>query len=367
MKIGIPKEIKNLEKRVSVTPAGVARLAGNGHAVFVEIGAGEGSDIHDSDYEKAGAVIRESAEEIWTEADMIVKVKEPVPPEYGRMRKGQVIFTYLHLAAEKELTLEMMKRGVVGIAYETVRTADGSLPLLSPMSEVAGRLAVQMGCRCLEAGNGGRGVLLSGVPGVSPAEVAILGGGTAGLSAARIAAGMGARVTVLDVDIRKLRAMEDLFQSRVVTLISNPMNIAETVSRSDLVIGTVLIPGAKAPKLVTRAMVRSMKKGAAIVDVAIDQGGCSETSRPTTHETPMFIDEGVVHYCVTNMPGAVPLTSTFALTNATFPYVLSLAGKGWKKAVAEDPALAGGLSVAEGKILSPRVAEALDLVGRLKC
>lgn len=361
MKIGIPKEIKKIEKRVAVTPAGVARFVNNGHTVYVEKHAGLGSNIPDAEFEKKGAVILSGADDVWAEADMIVKVKEPVAEEFQRMRPGQVLFTYLHLAAEKKLTLKMLEMNVVGIAYETVQKTDGSLPLLAPMSEVAGRLSVQMGCMCLESKNEGRGVLLSGVPGVRPAEVVILGGGISGLSAAHLAVGMGARVTLLDIDVQRLRAIEDLFHSRIVTLMSNPSNIEACVSQADLVIGAVLIPGAKAPKLITRDMVRSMKKGSAIVDVAIDQGGCAETSRPTTHDAPLYVEEGVVHYCVTNMPGAVPLTSTFALTNVTVPYALALADKGWEKALADDPALARGLNVAEGKICNPNVAEALGL------
>jgi alanine dehydrogenase len=361
MKIGIPKEIKKLEKRVAVTPAGVTQFIKNGHAVYVEKNAGSGSNIPDAEFEKAGAIIISGADDIWREADMIFKVKEPVAEEFQRMKTGQVIFTYLHLAAEKELALMMMEKEAVGIAYETVRKTDGSLPLLAPMSEVAGRLSVQMGCACLEAKNQGRGILLSGVPGVRPAEVVILGGGISGLSSAHLAVGMGARVTLLDINVQRLRAIEDLFHSRIVTLMSNPSNIESCLGQADRVIGSVLIPGAKAPKLITRDMVRSMKKGSAIVDVAIDQGGCAETSRPTTHDAPMYVEEGVVHYCVTNMPGSVPLTSTYALTNVTLPYALALADKGWKKALADDPALAGGLNVSDGKIRNPYVAEALGI------
>jgi alanine dehydrogenase len=292
---------------------------------------------------------------------MILKVKEPIGPEFDCMKPGQVLFTYLHLAAARELTDNILRKKIIGIGYETVQLADGSLPLLAPMSEVAGALSVQMGAYCLEAKNGGMGILLSGVPGVRPARVAVIGGGVAGLAAATVASGIGARVSILDIHPARLAYIRDVMQGRVVTINSNPANIEEECLASDLVICTVLIPGAKAPKLISRTLVKRMKKGSAIVDISIDQGGCTETSRPTTHENPIYIEEGVVHYCVANMPGAVPRTSTIALTNATFAYALALAEKGWKKAVADDPALKKGLNVCEGKLTCRPVAEAFGL------
>jgi alanine dehydrogenase len=361
MKIGVPKEIKPAENRVALTPAGVKALTDHKHEVFVEASAGVGSGFSDEAYAQAGARMVLRADEVWKEADMVIKVKEPIGPEFSWMKPGQILFTYLHLAASAELTEQILAKKIVAIGYETVQLPDGTLPLLAPMSEVAGALSVQMGAYCLETKNGGMGILLSGVPGVRPARVTVIGAGVAGMAAATVASGIGARVSVLDVDPARLAYIRDVMQGRVVTINSNPANIEEECLNSDLVICTVLIPGAKAPKLLSRALVRRMKKGSAIVDISIDQGGCAETSRPTTHENPMYIEEGVVHYCVANMPGAVPRTSTIALTNATFNYVLALAEKGWQKAVAEDPALRRGLNVYEGKVVCKPVADAFGL------
>ncbi|TAL31660.1 MAG: alanine dehydrogenase [Spirochaetes bacterium] len=361
MKIGVPKEIKTKEGRVALTPAGVSELTGNGHRVYVEKYAGTGSGISDEDYSAAGATILNTPDEIWGEAEMVIKVKEPLEPEFEQMREGQILFTYLHLAADEKLMARLMKKKIIGIAYETIQLDDGSLPLLAPMSEVAGRLSIQMGCSCLEAKNGGRGLLLSGVPGVAPAKVTILGGGISGVNAAHLAAGMGARVTILDVNINRLRYLEDIFHSRAVTLMSNSSNIEESVAGADLVIGSVLIAGAKAPKLITRDLLSKMKPGSAFVDIAIDQGGCAETSRPTNHENPIYMENGIVHYCVANMPGAVPRTSTYALTNATLPYAVRIANNGWEKALHNDGALAKGLNVLKGKLINARVAEAFGM------
>jgi alanine dehydrogenase len=361
MKIGVPKEIKLAEKRVAATPANVKALVAHQHQVFVEKGAGIGSGFLDQAYAQAGAKLLDRAEDVWGEADMIIKVKEPLSPEFDQMRPGQILFTYLHLAADRELTEKLLARRIIGVGYETVQLEDGTLPLLAPMSEVAGALSIQMGAYCLEAKNGGMGILLSGVPGVSPARVTILGGGVAGMAAAMVASGMGATVSVLDISHSRLSYIRDVMASRVVTISSNPSNVEEECLRSHLVIGTVLIPGAKAPKLISRELVRGMQRGAALVDVSVDQGGCAETTRPTTHENPIYVEEGVVHYCVTNMPGAVPRTSTIALTNATFSYVLALAGKGWQKAMALDPALKKGLNVYDGKITCEAVAESFSV------
>jgi len=361
MKIGIPKEIKSLEKRVALTPAGTEAFVAKGHTVYIEQEAGLGSGIPDEAFESAGAFILPTAEDVWSAAEMIIKVKEPVTPEFERMQPGQILFTYLHLAADKKLTLKLMEKKVIAIAYETVQQDNGSLPLLAPMSEVAGRLAVQMGCFCLEFKNGGKGLLLSGVPGVPPARVTIIGGGISGLNAAHLAVGMGARVTILDIDINRLRYLEDIFHSRIVTMMSNPVNIEESVKDADLVIGSVLIPGARAPKLISREMLSGMKTGAAFVDIAIDQGGCADTSRPTTHDRPIFVENDVVHYCVTNMPGAVPATSTYALTNATLPFALELADKGCERALGDNTLLARGLNVFEGKLINDNVAESLQM------
>ncbi|MBW1729489.1 MAG: alanine dehydrogenase [Deltaproteobacteria bacterium] len=361
MNIGVPKEIKSAENRVAATPAGVKAFIDHGHRVFVEKGAGIGSGFRDEEYVKAGARILENPEDIWGEADMIIKVKEPIGPEFDRMRPGQILFTYLHLAADRELTQKLLECKIVGVAYETVQLDDGSLPLLSPMSEVAGRLSIQMGAFSLEAKNGGMGILLSGVSGVRPARVTIIGGGVAGLSAATVAVGMGAQVSILDNNPLRLRYLEDITDSRLITIMSNPANIEEECVNSHLVICSVLIPGAKAPKLITRDIVRRMMPGAAIVDISIDQGGCCETSRPTTHEDPTFIEEGVVHYCVANMPGAVPRTSTIALTNVTLAYGLAIADKGLEKAMADDPALRKGLNIMNGEVCHPAVADTFGM------
>jgi alanine dehydrogenase len=361
--VGIPREIKPDENRVAITPAGVLALTSRGHRVLVEQGAGEGSGFSDADYRASGAVMV-SRDEAWG-AEMVLKVKEPLPEEYGFIRPGQILFTYLHLAADRQLTMALVERGAVAIAYETVQLADGSLPLLTPMSEVAGRMAVQIGAHFLEKRQGGRGVLLGGVPGVPPADVVIVGGGTVGTNAAKIAFGMGARVTVLDISAERLRYLDDLFGGQVTTLMSNSYNIAQAVARADLLIGAVLIPGARAPRLVTEDMVKSMKPGSVIVDVAVDQGGIVATiDRVTTHSQPTFVKHGVVHYAVANIPGAVPRTSTLALTNVTIPYAVSLADRGWRKAVSEDPALARGVNVCLEHVTHPAVAEAHGLESR---
>ncbi|MDK2856457.1 MAG: alanine dehydrogenase [Bacillota bacterium] len=358
MIVGVPKEIKDHEFRVGMTPAGVEAMCRAGHRVVIEKGAGEGSGISDAEYVQAGAEIVPTAEKVYETAEMIVKVKEPLPAEYDLMHEGQIIFAYLHLAPEKELTAALLRKKVVGVAFETVQLANGALPLLSPMSEIAGRMAVQIGAHYLEKQNGGLGVLLSGVPGVPPAKVAIIGGGTVGMNAARQALGMGADVTVVDIKLDRLIYLDNLFQGRVKTLISNSYNIARLVREADLVIGCVLIPGARTPILVTEEMVKSMKPGAVIVDVAIDQGGSVETmDRITSHSNPTFIKYGVVHYSVPNIPGAVARTATFALANATLPYALQLANKGWKKAMQDDPALAKGLNVVDGKVTLKAVAD----------
>ncbi len=358
MKIGVPKEIKTLENRVAMTPGGVESMTKRGHEVWVERGAGVGSGLADAEYEAAGARLV-SAEEAWG-AEMVVKVKEPLPSEYRYLRPDLILFTYLHLAASEELTRAMLESGVIGIAYETVQTADGALPLLVPMSEVAGRMATQEGAKYLEKSFGGRGVLLGGVPGVAPADVVILGGGTVGINAAKIAVGMGAHVTILDVDHARLQYLDDVFGGRLTTLTSNEANIKKAVRFADVLVGAVLIPGAKAPHLVTREMLPTMKEGAVIVDVAVDQGGCVETIKPTTHAEPTYVIDGVVHYGVANMPGAVPRTSTFALTNQTLPYAMKLAEKGLD-ALREDAALLKGLNTYHGKLTYAAVAEAFGL------
>ena len=361
MKIGVPREIKAAEKRVAATPAGVKAFVDNGHQVFVETGAGSGSGFPDEAYRASGANVLDSAEKVWAEADMIIKVKEPIGREFDFMKPGLILYTYLHLAADRELTDKLLARKVVGIAYETVQLADGSLPLLAPMSEVAGRLSVQMGAYCLEAKNGGMGILLSGVSGVRPARVSVIGGGVAGLSAAVVAVGMGARVSILDTNPARLRYIEDIMGSRLVTIMSNPANIEEECLASHLVVGSVLIPGAKAPKLVTRDMLSRMMPGSALVDISVDQGGCFETTHPTTHENPTYIEENVVHYCVANMPGAVPRTSTIALTNVTLTYGLAIANKGFEKAMQTDPALKKGLNLIDGQVCYPAVAETFNM------
>ena len=358
MIIGVPREIKSGEQRVALTPAGAHALVGDGHRVLVEPGAGAGSAIRDEDYTGVGATLR-TGEQVWAEADLILKVKEPIPAEYGRLRAGQVLFTYLHLAAVPELTQALRKADTIAIAYETVQRPDGSLPLLTPMSEVAGRLAVQEGAFYLVRAHGGRGILLSGVPGVPPGNVVIIGAGVVGLNAAKTAVGLGADVSILDVNLDRLRYVDDLFRGQVVTIVSNAFNLSRLVQRADLLIGGVLITGARAPVLVTEAMVRTMKEGAVIVDVAVDQGGCIATVHPTTLAEPVYRVGGVVHYGVANMPALVPRTSTFALTNATLPYVLELAQKGVVAAVRENRPLARGVNVWRGRIVHPGVAESV--------
>ncbi len=357
MIVGIPKEIKEREYRVSVVPAIVASLVKEGHRVIVETGAGRGSGIENDDYKHAGAEIVCSAEEVFGEADMIVKVKEPLPPEYSLIREGQVVFTYFHFAASEELTRAMVAAKSICIAYETIEENDGSLPLLIPMSEVAGRMAIQEGAKYLERPMEGRGILLGGVPGVDPGNVAILGGGVSGASAARVAAGLGAQVVVLDINLDRLRYLSDVMPANVTTLMSNSYNVRAALRNADLVVGAVLRPGAKTPVLVTRDMLKLMKPRAVVVDVAVDQGGCFETTRPTTHSKPVYMEEGIVHYCVTNMPGAVAGTSTYALTNATGTYVLQLANKGWQQALRESAPLRRGLNVAYGKVTLESIAE----------
>ncbi|MBO8168405.1 MAG: alanine dehydrogenase [Thermoanaerobacteraceae bacterium] len=360
MIIGVPKEIKNNENRVAITPAGVEAFVKNNHRVVVETQAGTGSGFTDEEFVQAGAKIAGSAEEVFAEADMILKVKEPQPQEYDLFKEGQILFTYLHAATGPELIKALLEKKVVGISYDTVQLPDGSLPLLAPMSEVAGRMSVQIGAQFLEKPKGGKGVLLGGVPGVPAANVVIVGGGTVGTNAAKMAVGMGARVTILDINPERLMYLDDLFGSRVQTIMSNSYNIERAVKEADLLIGAVLLPGARAPRLVTEEMVKQMKPGSVIVDVAIDQGGCIETiDRVTTHDDPIYVKHGVVHYAVANMPGAVPRTSTFALTNATLPYALKIANKGWRQAVREDEALAKGVNVYNGYVTHEVVADAL--------
>ena len=358
MRVGIPTEIKNNEYRVAITQAGVFELTRRGHEVLVQAGAGLGSAITDAEYAAAGARIVADADEVWADSDMILKVKEPIAAEYGRMRAGQVLFTYLHLAASRECTDAVLASGTTAIAYETVQLANRSLPLLAPMSEVAGRLSVQVGANALMKANGGRGVLLGGVTATRRGRVVVIGGGAAGEQAARIAYGMGAEVTVIDISMPRLKQLEDEFSGRIQTRTSNAHNITEALKDADLVIGSVLIPGEKAPKLVTDEMVAQMKPGAVLVDIAIDQGGCFENSRPTTHDDPTFRVHDTVYYCVANMPGAVPETSTAALTNATLPYVVALADRGWGAALAADEALAKGLNAHAGVLANHGVSEA---------
>jgi alanine dehydrogenase len=361
MKIGVPKEIKIHEYRVGLVPAGVRELVDAGHQVLVQSGAGAGIGFDDKHYQAAGASIAPHAPDVFAAADLIVKVKEPQLSECKLLKPGQTLFTYLHLAADREQAEALIASGATAIAYETVTAPDGSLPLLTPMSEVAGRMSVQVGANCLQKANGGFGVLLGGVPGVPPAKVLILGGGVSGTHAAEMAVGLRADVTVVDRSVKRLRELSSIFASQLNTVYSTAHAIEELVRDADLVIGAVLIAGAAAPKLVTRAMVKTMKQGAVLVDIAIDQGGCFETSRPTTHAEPTYVLEGVIHYCVTNMPGAVPRTSTFALTNATLPYVKSLAEHGWRQALALDPGLAHGLNVHAGQLTHEAVASALGL------
>ncbi|MGI5168564.1 alanine dehydrogenase [Spirillospora sp. CA-253888] len=361
MKVGVPREIKNHEYRVAITPAGVHELTRHGHEVFIERGAGEGSAVPDDDYTAAGAKILDGADEVWAEGDLILKVKEPIADEYHRMRSGQTLFTYLHLAASRECTDALLEAGVTAIAYETVQLPNRSLPLLAPMSEVAGRLAPQVGAYNLMRSNGGRGVLPGGVPGVAPARVLVIGGGVSGLNAAQIAVGMGAEVTILDVSVDRLRQIDAVYQGRLKTLVSNSYTVAQEARAADLVIGAVLIPGAKAPKLISNDLVAHMKAGSVLVDIAIDQGGCFEDSRPTTHADPTYRVHDSIFYCVANMPGSVPNTSTYALTNVTLPYAVQIADLGWRDALRADPALALGLNTHAGRVVYGPVAEAHGL------
>jgi len=357
MTIGVPKEVKDHETRVGLVPSGATALREAGHDVLVQSTAGEGSVLTDREYEEAGATILPTAAEVWKRADLVVKVKEPQSQEYDYLRPGLILFTYLHLAPLPDLTNRMVEAKVSGVAYETIRDPDGSLPLLTPMSEVAGRMSVQVGAQYLEAPSGGRGVLLGGVPGVAPANCVIVGGGVVGTNAAKIALGMGAHVVIIDRNLNRLRQLDDIFGPRVITLASNSWTISETLRTADLVVGAVLIPGAYAPKVVRRAMIANMKRGAVVVDVAIDQGGCFETSHATTHTEPIYFVDGVLHYCVSNMPAAVPHTSTFALTNATFPYLMALANKGLEHACEEHPGLREGVNTYSGYVTYAGVAE----------
>lgn len=358
MIIGCPKEIKNNENRVALTPAGAMALVGRGHTVYVQKTAGLGSGYPDKEYEDAGATMLDTIEEVYAIAETIVKVKEPIEPEYKLVREGQLLFTYFHFASSRPLTEAMVASKATCLAYETVEAPNGSLPLLVPMSEVAGRMAVQQGANYLEKPKGGIGILLGGVPGVKPAKVVVLGGGVVGIQAAKMAAGLGAQVILMDINLDRLRYLADVLPANVRTVYSNEYNIRKELSTVDLIVGAVLIPGAKAPHLITRDMLSEMRDGSVVVDVAVDQGGCIETCRPTTHEDPTFVVDGVLHYCVANMPGAVPYTSTIALTNATLPYLLQLADKGWEKATAENEGLAKGLNVVNGEIVYQPVAEA---------
>ncbi|MGF1558425.1 MAG: alanine dehydrogenase [Flavobacteriaceae bacterium] len=358
MKIGVPKEIKNNESRVGMTPAGVFELVKNGHQVYVQSTAGEGSGFFDFDYKKAGAIILDTIGQVYAMCEMIVKVKEPIEEEYPMIQKDQVLFTYFHFASSEPLTKAMIASESVCIAYETVEDDDGTLPLLTPMSEVAGRMAIQQGARYLEKPVKGRGVLLGGVPGVPPGRVLVLGAGVVGIQAAKMAAGLGAHVTILDVNMKRLRYVNDVMPPHVVTEFSNEFNIRKHIKDHDLIIGGVLLKGAKAPNLITRDMLKEMRPGTVIVDVAVDQGGCVETTRPTTHEDPIYIIDDVVHYCVANMPGAVPHTSTLALTNVTLPYVVKLANLGWEKATASDTSLQKGLNIVQGQVMYKEITEA---------
>lgn len=361
MIIGVPKEIKNNENRVALTPAGALELTKRGHTVYVQSTAGIGSGLSDQDYKDAGAKITKTIESTYSKAQMIIKVKEPIRSEYKLIKKDQLVFTYFHFASHRPLTTAMIKSGSVCLAYETVELPDRSLPLLIPMSEVAGRMAIQEGAKFLEKPAGGRGVLLGGVPGVPPGKVLIIGGGIVGTQAAKMAAGLGASVTILDINLPRLRYLNDVMPANVITMYSNEYNIRELIQTHDLIVGAVLIPGAKAPNLITRDMLKLMRPGTVLVDVAVDQGGCMETTKPTTHEKPTFIIDDVLHYSVANMPGAVPYTSTVALTNATLPYAIQLAGKGWKKACIDDNSLKLGLNVINGKIVYEGVANAFGL------
>ena len=361
MLTGVVKEIKPKENRVAMTPAGVEQMISHGHSVLVETGAGDGSGFSDEDYVRAGGKICSSAKEIYKKSEMIMKVKEPLPVEYPLIRKEQIVFTYFHFAANAELTKAIRYSECVAVAYETIERENGSLPLLTPMSEIAGRMSIQEGAKYLENTYGGKGILLSGVPGVEPATVMIIGGGVVGTNAAIIAAGLGARVFLLDVNLERLRYLSEIMPTNVITVMSNPENTRKLLKEADLVVGAVLIHGALAPKLITREMLKLMKKGSVIVDVAIDQGGCIETSKPTTHDDPVYVVDGIIHYCVANMPGAVSLTSTKALINATLPYALDIADKGYKKAAQENPEIARGINIIKGKVTHKGVAEAFDL------
>ncbi len=361
MIIGVPKEIKTHENRVALLPGGVTKMKRNGHEVLIEKGAGQGSGFSDEQYKEAGAEIMDDVDELWEKAEMIMKVKEPIEVEYDRMKEGQIIFTYFHFAASRELTEAVQESGAVAIAYETVEKEDGSLPLLIPMSEVAGRMATQEGAKYLEKPEGGLGILLGGIPGVKPANVLVIGGGIVGVNAAKIAAGMGANTTIMDISMPRLRHLDDIMSRNVDTMFSSEANIRKMLPHVDMVIGAVLIPGAKAPSLVTRDMLADMQKGSILVDVAIDQGGCFETSKPTTHDNPIYEVDGVVHYCVANMPGAVPRTSTLGLTNVTLPYAVDIANKGWKKALKDDKELLKGLNIVDGDIVYKEVAEAFNM------
>lgn len=361
MIIGVPKEIKNNENRVGLTPAGVSAMVKAGHQLFVQATAGNGSGFSDEEYVGAGATMLPTIEDVYAKAEMIIKVKEPIEQEYPLIKEGQLLFTYFHFASYEPLTHAMIKSKAVCLAYETVEKADRSLPLLVPMSEVAGRMSVQEGAKYLEKPMGGRGILLGGVPGVRPASVLVLGGGIVGTQAAKMAAGLGADVTLMDISLPRLRQLDDLLPANVKTVYSNEYNVREAIKTSDLIVGAVLIPGAKAPSLITRDMLSTMRPGTVMVDVAIDQGGCFETSKATTHQDPIYVVDGVIHYCVANMPGAVPYTSTLALTNATLPYALQLANKGWKKACADNKELELGLNVVDGKVVYQGVAEAFNL------
>lgn len=361
MLIGVPKEIKTHENRVALLPGGVTKMIRNGHEVLVEKGAGKGSGFPDEEYEKAGAQIIDDVEKLWDKAEMIMKVKEPIEVEYDRMKEGQIIFTYFHFAASRELTEAVIDSKCIAIAYETVEKDDGSLPLLIPMSEVAGRMASQEGAKYLEKAQGGRGILLGGIPGVKPANVLVIGGGIVGVNAAKIAAGMGANTTIMDISMPRLRYLDDVMSRNVDTMFSSEANIKSMLPDVDMVIGAVLKPGAKAPHLITREMLGDMQKGAVLVDVAIDQGGCFETSKPTTHDHPIYEVDGIVHYCVSNMPGAVPYTSTLGLTNVTLPYAVDIANKGWKKALENDEELKKGLNIVDGEIVYRDVADAFDM------
>lgn len=361
MIVGTPTEIKKQEYRVGIVPAGVKQLVKNNHKVIIQRGAGAGSGITDEEYQAAGAQILDTARAIYDEAEMIMKVKEPLPEEYELLHEGQLLYTYLHLAPAPELTRALLERKVIGIAYETIQLEDGSLPLLTPMSEIAGRMSIQVGAYHLQKEQGGRGVLLGGVPGVAPGNVAILGGGTVGANAAKMAVGIGAKVTILDINLERLRYLDDIFGSKIVPLMSDSHTIEEALIHADLVIGAVLIPGARAPQLVTRPMLSGMKKGAVIVDVAVDQGGCIETIHPTYHDNPTYEVDGIIHYGVANMPGAVARTSTFALTNTTLPYAAKIANVGWKRAVQESNSLLKGLNVAKGELICQAVGEAVGI------